>query len=160
MKIIISNAEIQRYVSEHYGKKVTLQAIDGHTIRIGVDVTVETPIEKQSTFTRMKSMFVNVVAQVVNHVTLNLTVEHIDGDSVTLRHDCGIGKDLLVQAAIKYIRMTSPQYGEAVEELADGLMVIHLNHIEQMKSVLEMTSLDSISFEGDAVVIEATLKST
>ena len=158
MELHISHVDIRNYVLNHYGKDISLQTVDSHTIRIGANVNAEVPRKEQNPFGIIKSLFTSAVALVSKQVTLDLSVEEVKNNGITLQYENGIGKDILIGAVLKYIKISMPQYSNIVEERNNRILVVNLSNISQLKHTLDMVSLNRFSFVDNNVVIEAALK--
>lgn len=88
MKLAISYAELQDYVSCHFHKTVNLGYVDGATISVSVPIKV-------LGFTKS--------------VSINITVKKIEGTDLFLSYSGKMGIDLLVSPAISYAKKLVPE---------------------------------------------------
>ena len=158
MKIHISFSEIQKFVAAHYGKDITLQSINKQAIRIGVSVTSEMPDENMGLFGGMKSLFTKAVSQIARNVTLDVSVEDVSENRVTLRYGGGLGKELLIQAVMRFFKTVNPQYAGMVEDMGNSCLRMSLKDIPQMANFCEIADLKDLYFEENHIVIEMELK--
>lgn len=160
MKILLDYSEVQLFVHDHYSKEITLQYVDARTIRIGASMSFTPSNDERSILQRIKSLFKKAVSQVVNVVTIDLIVEQVKDNSITIRRSSGIGTELLMNGVMNYLKKTKPLYGNVVEEQSGGVLTVYLDGIYDMNKICELVSIDDISFEPDNVVVVAKLKNT
>ena len=96
MELHISHIDIRNYALNHYVKDISQQTANNHTIRIGANVNMDVPRKEQNPFGIMKSLFTSAVAQISKQVTLDLSIEQVKGNGITLRYGSGIVKDILI----------------------------------------------------------------
>ncbi len=136
MKLSISFAELQDYVSIHYHKELKLNYVDGSTVEVATPVKV---------FGFSKSIGVNLI------------VKGVEGTNLFLSYNGKMGIDLLVNPAISFVKKFVPEKTEMIQMLSGNVIKISLNDVAQLKKVFEKMTLQTISFEPDCLVIDAKL---
>lgn len=137
MLISIAYAELQQYINLHFGKTLECKYVDSST------VAVSTPVKVMG-FTK--------------NVGLNLRFEKVDGPDLYLSYDGKFGIDMLVNAAISFVKKFVPEKTELVEPLAGNVIKLRLGDIDKLEKVLEKIELKSVFFDQNAANIELLLK--
>lgn len=132
MLISITYKELQQYINLHFGKVLECKYVDSST------VAVSTPIKVMG-FTK--------------NVGLNLRFEKVEGTDLYLSYDGKLGIDMLVNAAISFVKKFIPEKTELVEPLAGNVIKLRLGDIDKLAKVLEKIELKSIFFEQDKMGI-------
>ena len=136
MKLAISYAELQDYVSCHFHKTVNLGYVDGVTISVSVPIKV-------LGFTKS--------------VSINLILKKIEGTDLFLSYSGKMGIDLLVSPAISYAKKLVPEKAGWVEQMSGNIFKLRLGDIDQMKKVFEKLKLNNIFFEQGNIGVEMSL---
>lgn len=137
MQISITYAELQQYINLHFGKILECKYVDSST------VAVSTPVKVMG-FTK--------------NVGLNLRFEKVEGTNLYLSYDGKLGIDMLVNAAISFVKKFVPEKTELVEPLAGNVIKLRLVDVDKLEKVLEKIELKSIFYEQNAANIELFLK--
>ena len=136
MKLSIAFTELQDYVLDHYHKELELSYVDDSTVKVATPVKV---------FGFSKS------------IGINLTIERIEGTDLYLTYDGKMGIELLVTPAISFIKKLVPEKTEMIQMQPDNTVKVSLGDIERLKKVLDKLTLQSIRFEPEGIVLEASL---
>lgn len=136
MIVTIAYVELQQYVNLHFGKTLECKYVDSST------VAVSTPVKVMG-FTK--------------NVGLNLRFEKVEGTDLYLSYDGKLGIDMLVNAAISFVKKFVPEKTELVEPLAGNVIKLRLGDIDKLAKVLEKIEVKSIFFEQDNMGIEFEL---
>ena len=137
MIVTLTYTELQQYINLHFGKTLECKYVDSST------VAVSTPVKVMG-FTK--------------NVGLNLRFEKVEGTDLYLSYDGKLGIDMLVNAAISFVKKFVPEKTELVEPLAGNVIKLRLGDIEKLEKALEKIELKSIFFEQNAANIEFFLK--
>ena len=137
MVVTITYTELQQYINLHFGKTLECKYVDAST------VAVSTPIKVMG-FTK--------------NVGLNLRFEKVEGTNLYLSYDGKLGIDMLVNAAISFVKKFVPEKTELVEPQSGNVIKLKLGDIDKLEKVLEKIELKSIFFEQNAANIELFLK--
>lgn len=132
MVVTITYIELQQYISLHFRKVLECKYVDSST------VAVSTPIKVMG-FTK--------------NVWLNLRFEKVEGTDLYLSYDGKLGIDMLVNAAISFVKKFVPEKTELVEPQSGNVIKLRLGDIDKLEKVLDKVELKSIFFEQDKVGI-------
>ena len=132
MVVTITYTELQQYINLHFGKTLECKYVDAST------VAVSTPIKVMG-FTK--------------NVGLNLRFEKVEGTNLYLSYDGKLGIDMLVNAAISFVKKFVPEKTELVEPQSGNVIKLKLGDIDKLEKVLEKIELKSIFFEQDQLGI-------
>ena len=136
MIIQLPFSELQDYISKQFKQNVDFHCVNEKTISIG-------------TVVRMPF--------ITKHMNLNLSVERVEGQNITLSYSNGIGIDLMVKGTLKFINSMFPEYGEIVEDRTANSFIVHLGKVKQLESVFEHVRLRDVRFEGQGLLLDASL---
>ena len=120
----------------HYHKELELNYVNDSTVGVATPVKV---------FGFSKS------------ISINLTIERIEGTDLYLTYDGKMGIELLVTPAISFIKKLVPEKTEMIQMLSDNTLKVSLGDIEQLKKVFDKLALQSIRFEPEGIVLESRL---
>ena len=67
--------------------------------------------------------------------------------------------DLAVKGILALLKSQSAQYGQIVDSGSNNNVVVHLDHIEGMRSLLQSLDLKGISFSEQGLSMDANIKS-
>lgn len=137
MVITITYTELQQYINLHFGKIQECKYVDLST------VAVSTPVKVMG-FTK--------------NVGLNLRFEKVEDTDLYLSYDGKLGIDMLVNAAISFVKKFVPEKTELVEPQSGNVIKLRLGDIEKLEKALEKIELKSIFFEQNAANIEFFLR--
>ena len=132
MLISITYAELQQYINLHFRKTLEYKYVDAST------VSVSTPVKVMG-FTK--------------NVGINLRFEKVEGTDLYLSYDGKLGIDMLVNAAISFVKKFVPEKTELVEPLFNNVIKLRLGEIDKLEKVLEKIELKSVFFEQDKIGI-------
>lgn len=136
MVVTITYIELQQYINLHIGQTLECKYVDSST------VAVSTPVKVMG-FTKS--------------VGLNLRFEKVEGTDLYLSYDGKLGIDMLVNAAISFVKKFVPEKTELVEPLAGNVIKLRLGDIDKLEKVLEKIEVKSIFFEPNNMGIEFEL---
>lgn len=137
MQANITYPEIQKYISDHYAKQISLAHIDNSTIRISTDIQ----------FCRLSKT-----------IHVDLKVEEIRGTDLYLSYSGGLSVELVIAPLLSFIKRLIPDKTGFVQENGSHQLIVHLAEIEQAKKVLEIMDLNSILFDQEKICVNLRLK--
>ena len=140
MKVFIDYAELQTLAMSIAGQEVQFAAVDEQTIKVTARAKVKIPL----------------LGEVVKPISVEVTVDSIDGTDVYLKYSGGLGVDLIINGILLYTSHNSDS--KIVEQTEGNGMVIHLSAIEQARKVLDLIELTNITFLESAVSFDGTVK--
>ena len=93
----------------------------------------------------------------IKSVSINITVQKIEGTDLFLSYDGKMGIDLLVSPAISYAKKLVPGNADWVELMPGNILKLRLGDIDQMKKVFDKIELNNIFFEQGNIGVEMSL---
>ena len=136
MKLSISFAELQEYISTYFHKELKLNYIDGSTVE------VSTPVK---------------VLGFTKQIGIHLIVKGIEGTDLFLAYDGKMGIDLLVAPALNFVKRLVPRKTDWVQSLSGNIVKISLGDIDKLEKVFEKLAMRSISFVPVGIEVEVSL---
>ena len=111
----------------------------------------------ESPDTATVSMQISILGIISPSVSAKVKIVSIEGSRVTAEIDAGSLGGFLLDKAKKPLLEKLP---EGLVESFDGkVAVVNLESIEQLKTVFELLTVNSLSFSEEAVCLDAGLKS-
>lgn len=138
MIVAIDYSEAERYIIQHFQKKVKFKLMENSRLNIS------TPLK---------------ILGFVKNIGINIGVVKIEEEKVFLTYSGKLGIDLLVSPMISFFRKLLPEKANFIRTDTDNMIVVNLQEIAELQSVLEKIYLQSITFDEDCFRIEAKLKS-
>ena len=138
MKLQIDFTEIRKLVAEKYHFDMVMKYVNTQTMGIGTALKLG-PFSKD--------------------VTIDVKVVRVEGGKLILGYNPGVGMDLAVKGILALLKSQSAQYGQIVEGGSNNNVVVHLDHIEGMRSLLQSLDLKGISFNEKGLLMDAAIKS-
>ncbi|MBD5367720.1 MAG: hypothetical protein HDR83_00440 [Bacteroides sp.] len=137
MKLNFSFAEVGEYVKEHYGKSVVLS-------RVG---------DKELCVTYQQKIVIKTF-----NVSVNIAIEDVRPDGVTIKYDGGLGVDTLISGALMVFKSAFSELSAMVIPEDGHRIRVELSEVKQAQKALEMLALKDVWVTGEGVSIEASLK--
>ncbi|MDE6084655.1 MAG: hypothetical protein K2G11_09235 [Muribaculaceae bacterium] len=137
MEVFVSYDEMHEYVGSHYNKEVLFAKAGEQAVRI--------------TLVQSLKIFDTKVSE-------KLHIDEVTKDSVTVSYKGGFMKDMVISAAIGYIRGKNADLNAAIITEDGNRVEVRLSKIGQLKSALERIALRAISVEDAGVKISVALK--
>ncbi len=131
MKLSIEFSEISRYVEKRYNQNLTLRRVDDNTVSVTVKIAV---ISK----------------------SLNLCIEEVTADSVTLRYNAGFGVDSIISLLLSFF--ATPQTEKVVKKEEGHRIRVELTGLNNSEKALEYLALEDIRVKEDGLSVIAQLK--
>lgn len=91
-------------------------------------------------------------------VSVNLKVEHVEGNDVICSYSGAFGVGALIKGALAFLKGMFPEVVKMVDVGDDGRLVLHLDEVEQLKKALAMITLQGISFSPQSINITFAMK--
>lgn len=136
MKLNIGYSELQNYISTHYHADVSFVKVSDSEVCVSVS----------------KKVFIKTM-----QVNLNLHVEEVSNNSISLSYDSGIGIDLIVSGALLFIKKKLPEYSAMVSAESGNRIRINLANIDKLQSALQVVALKGIYFTDTSVEASMSL---
>ena len=140
MQATIEYSEIQSLVKSKTGREIGLSAIDERTVKAEAKVSVKVPF----------------LGKIEKSIGVNVSVEKIEGNDVHLKHDGGIGTDMIIGGLLTFLS-SSPALKVMGKTQGNGI-VVHLDEVEEVRKVLEMVELTDIMFQEKGVTVEGRFR--
>ena len=137
MKISVSFAELSDYIRKHYDKQLTFAKVSDKEVRASY---------KQNLFFRSVQL------------SLNLKIEDVRADSVTVRYSGGIGIDMLIAGLLSFLKNKVPEVADALVKEERHRIRIELSRLSQTTVLMETIALREIYVNDNGLTVEASLK--
>lgn len=137
MKLILNYSELRDYITDHYHVNASFARIHDDEICVSF----------------VQKMFIKTI-----QINLNLHVEEICNDSITLSYDNGIGIDMIISGVLLFLKKKFPEYDNLISAIKSNMICIHLKNIEKLQSILETVELNNIRFTESSMEIEMGFK--
>ena len=135
MKAFIAYEELENYIADHCGQKIVFASAEGGKLKVRYN---------------RKVLFTSVNAEILLHV------QRVTGSIVGLAYDAGLGLDIVIAGAIKFIKLRMPDLGRAIVATEGRTVTLDLSLITSLSRVTEAVELQHIGFEKYGV--EATFR--
>ena len=137
MEVFVSYDEMHEYVGSHYNKEVLFAKGEDQEICV--------------TLVQSLKIFDTKVSE-------KLHIDEVTEDSVMVSYKGGFMKDMVISAAIGYIRGKNADLNAAITTEDGNRVEVRLSKIGQLRSALERIVLRAISVEDAGVKISVALK--
>lgn len=140
MKLQIPLTEATSLVKEKTGQDVALEIINSNTVKLGYKLKVKVPL----------------LGEVSKNIDGEVSVEKIDGETLYLKYDAGIGIDMILKGLIT----ASPALGskQIIEPLDGNRLKVNLGEVEKVHGTLEKVTVKDICFANENAEVEFFLK--
>ena len=136
MELKINYEEIERYVADRYGVRVTLAGLPENTLRVTVT----------------KRVIFNL------NFDVEIDVVKITPDTITLAYDGSIGIDMIISGALRHIVARLPDNGSPALTLGpDQTVELHLSNIPRLRPLLSHLSPSSLIFGPSSLTLSAAV---
>ena len=129
--------ELQEYIAGHFNQDVKFCAVSDTTITV-------------STFMK--------VACFSKEVSMNFSVLHINGQDITFSYDNGLGRNLIVKAALGIVKNTTAEYGKIVDSGPANTLTFHLGKVKQLEKALEYVEIKGLRFGNNCIILDVMLR--
>lgn len=93
----------------------------------------------------------------IKQITINLSVEEVEGHDIMMSYSGGFGIDLVMKGALKFINGMSPEYGDVVDDKTANSFTIHLGKIKQLEKAFDYVELKQVRFDESEVIVDVSL---
>lgn len=135
MKASISFPELQSILQEKTELDISFSYVDDKTVRVTYPLNL---------------------GIIKKDVSADLTILDMMGSDVLVKVDAGFGTDTLLGTLLGLLKNKIPE--GLIEKRSEGQLMLHLDTIEQVKSVFDAIKVDIISVLSDGLEVEGGLK--
>jgi len=135
MKASISFSELQGLIKEKADQTFTFSPVDRRTFRVTYMLNLDF-IKKD--------------------ISTNLIVKEMTGNDLLLQLSAGPGSDVMLNTIINMAGNKIPE--GLLEKRPDSHILLHLDQVEQLKSVFEKITVSDIHVLEDGLEMEGTLR--
>lgn len=135
MKASISFPELQTILQEKTDQNISFAYADPKTIRVTY------PLD---------------LGFVKKDISANLSILQLEGSDLLVSVDAGFATDTLLNTVLSIFKKKIPE--GLIEKRPDRQLMLHLDQIEQMKSVFEAIKVDDIHVLDNGLEVEGGLK--
>ena len=90
------------------------------------------------------------------NLSADLTIVDMDGSNLLVKVDAGRGTDTLLGTALSLLKNKIPE--GLIEKQPEGMLLLHLGQIEQVKTVFDAIQVDDIHVLDSGLEVEGGLK--
>ena len=137
MKLNINYIEAQNYIATHHHVNVSLTRVTDNEICISV----------------FQKVFIKTI-----QISLNLRIEEINYNSITLSYDNGIGIDLIISGVLIFIKKKLSDYEDMISLDGTNRIRLFFGKIDKLHSLLRVVDLENIRFSDSSIEIEMKFK--
>ena len=135
MKASLSFPELQNLITEKANQNISFSYVDGKTIRVTYPIDLR--IMKKD-------------------ISANLIIKDLIGSDLLVQISTGLGTDTLLTTVLSLLKNKIPE--GLIEKRADSHLLLHLDQIEQVKSVFEKIDIRDIHVLAEGLEVEGLLK--
>ena len=135
MKASISFPEIQNLLAEKAQQTVEFAFVDNKTVKVTYPLNL---------------------GFIKKDISANLIIKELVGSDLLLQLDAGLGSDTMLTTVFGLLKGKVPD--GLIEKRPDSQMVLHLDQIEQMKSVFEKVNVTDLNVLTEGLEVEGALK--
>lgn len=137
MTVYLSFDELHDYVVRHYDKDLTFVKIAPDTLKI--------------TFTQ------KILIKEVN-ISLNVSIEDVRSEAVTISYDGGIALDAIIAGALALLKSRMPALSKGITTSEGHRISVDLTQVDKAQAMVENLSLTEIRIDEAGVRVDADLK--
>jgi hypothetical protein len=135
MKASISFPELQTILQEKTEQNISFAFVDEKTVNVTYPLNL---------------------GIIKKNLSADLTIVDMDGSNLLVKVDAGRGTDTLLGTALSLLKNKIPE--GLIEKQPEGMLLLHLGQIEQVKTVFDAIQVDDIHVLSDALEVEGGLK--
>ena len=135
MKASISFPELQTILQEKTEQNISFAFVDENTVNVTYPLNL---------------------GIIKKNLSADLTIVDMDGSNLLVKVDAGRGTDTLLGTALSLLKNKIPE--GLIEKQPEGMLLLHLGQIEQVKTVFDAIQVDDIHVLSDALEVEGGLK--
>jgi hypothetical protein len=135
MKASISFPELQTILQEKTEQNISFAFVDEKTVNVTYPLNL---------------------GIIKKNLSADLTIVDMEGSNLLVKVDAGRGTDTLLGTALSLLKNKIPE--GLIEKQPEGMLLLHLGQIEQVKTVFDAIQVDDIHVLSDALEVEGGLK--
>jgi len=135
MKASISFPELQLIIAEKAKQHIDFASVDRKSIQLTYPLSL---------------------GFIKKNISANLIIKELVGTNLLVGVDAGLGTDTMVTTVLSLLKGKMPE--GLVEKLNDNQLLIHLNKIEELKSLFENVDITDIHVLGEGLEVEGAFK--
>ena len=135
MKASISFPELQEILQEKTDQSISFSFVDEKTISVTYPLNL---------------------GIIKKNISADLTIVEMEGSNLLVKVDAGRGTDTLLGTALSLLKNKIPE--GLIEKQSEGMLLLHLGQIEQVKTVFDAIHVDDIHVLDDGLEVEGGLK--
>ena len=135
MKASISFPELQLIIAEKAKQHIDFASVDRKSIQLTYPLSL---------------------GFIKKSISANLIIKELVGANLLVGVDAGLGTDTMITTVLSLLKGKMPE--DLVEKLNDNQLLIHLNKIEELKSLLENVDITDIHVLGEGLEVEGAFK--
>ena len=135
MKASISFPELQEILQEKTDQNISFSFVDEKTISVTYPLNL---------------------GIIKKNISADLTIVEMEGSDLLVKVDAGRGTDTLLGTALSLLKNKIPE--GLIEKQSEGMLLLHLGQIEQVKTVFDAIHVDDIHVLDDGLEVEGGLK--
>ena len=135
MKASISFPELQSIIAEKAQQQIRFTFVDGKTVCV--------------TYPLNLGFF-------KKDISANLIIKELVGSDLLLQLDAGLGSDTMLTTVLGLLKGKVPE--GLIEKKPDSHLCLHLDQIEQAKTVFEKIDVTDLHFLAEGLEVEGALK--
>jgi hypothetical protein len=135
MKASISFPELQSILQEKTDQNISFAFVDEKTINVTYPLNL---------------------GIIKKDLSADLTIVDMEGSNLLVKVDAGRGTDTLLGTALSLLKNKIPE--GLIEKQSEGMLLLRLGQIEQVKTVFDAIQVDDIHVLGDGLEVEGGLK--
>ncbi len=135
MKASISFPELQSIIAEKAQQQIRFTFVDGKTVCV--------------TYPLNLGFF-------KKDISANLIIKELVGSDLLLQLDAGLGSDTMLTTVLGLLKGKVPE--GLIEKRPDSHLCLHLDQIEQAKTVFEKIDVTDLHFLAEGLEVEGALK--
>ena len=135
MKASISFPELQNLITEKANQLISFSFVDPKTVRVTYPLNL---------------------GFIKKDISANLIIKELIGSDLLVQLSAGIGTDTLLTTVLSFFKDKIP--AGLIEKRPDSHLLLHLDQIEQLKSVFEKVDVRDIHVLSEGLEVEGALK--
>ena len=135
MKASISFPELQNIIAAKANQQISFAFVDGKTVRVNYPLNL---------------------GFIKKDISANLIIKELIGSDLLVQLDAGIGSDSMLTTILGLLKGKIPE--GLMEKRPDSCLLLHLDKIEQVKSVFEKVDVTDLHVLNEGLEVEGNLK--
>ena len=135
MKASISFPELQTLITEKAKQSISFSYVDGKTVRVTYPLNL---------------------GFIKKDISANLVIKELTGSDLLVKLDAGMGSDTMLATVLGLLKNKIPE--GLIEKRPESHVMLHLDKIEQVKTVFDAIKVDDIRVLAEGLEVEGGLK--